>query len=76
MISDVILILLDEGCMLLSSPHPLWALVFFGINAIYIPLMEEPFLLRRFGEDYREYCRHVPRLIPRLRPWKGNESQS
>jgi protein-S-isoprenylcysteine O-methyltransferase Ste14 len=25
--------------------------------------------VRRFGEPYREYCRHVRRVIPRLRPW-------
>ncbi len=27
-------------------------------------------LEKRFGEPYREYCRNVPRLFPRLRPWK------
>jgi hypothetical protein len=27
-------------------------------------------LAERFGADYREYCRHVPRLVPRLRPWE------
>jgi protein-S-isoprenylcysteine O-methyltransferase Ste14 len=31
--------------------------------------LEEPQLKSRFGADYVEYCRHVPRLIPRLRPW-------
>jgi protein-S-isoprenylcysteine O-methyltransferase Ste14 len=72
MISGVIQMLLGESLILLSHPHFTWALLFIGINAVYIPLMEEPFLLRRFGEDYREYCRHVPRLIPRLSPWKGN----
>lgn len=68
--------MLGEGLLLLSYPHLRWALLFFVINAIYIPVMEEPLLLRRFGEDYREYCRHVPRLIPRLSRWKGNESKS
>jgi protein-S-isoprenylcysteine O-methyltransferase Ste14 len=37
---------------------------------VYIPLLEEPLLLERFGDGYREYCRHVPRLLPRLRPWR------
>jgi hypothetical protein len=31
-----------------------------------IPLQEEPDLAKRFGNSYREYCRHVPRLVPRL----------
>jgi protein-S-isoprenylcysteine O-methyltransferase Ste14 len=31
---------------------------------IYIPRVEEPGLLARFGASYREYSRHVPRWIP------------
>ena len=27
----------------------------------------------RFGESYRAYCRHVPRVIPRLTAWRGPE---
>ena len=72
MISGVILVLLGEGLVLLSRSQLTWALIFFGINAVYIPLLEEPDLLHRFGDDYREYCRHVPRLLPRWRPWVPN----
>jgi protein-S-isoprenylcysteine O-methyltransferase Ste14 len=68
MISGVIFVLLGEGLVLLSRPHVTWALIFFAINCVYIPLLEEPMLTARFGDDYRTYCRHVPRLIPRLRP--------
>jgi hypothetical protein len=51
-------------------PHLVWALFFFfTVNAIYIPLCEEPGLEKRFGNDYRRYQRHVPRWLPRLRPW-------
>jgi protein-S-isoprenylcysteine O-methyltransferase Ste14 len=70
MISGVVLTLFGEAAVLLSRPHLLWALVFLGINAVYIPLLEEPLLAERFGADYREYRRHVPRLLPRWRPWK------
>ena len=69
MISGVLLILLGEALVLRSPPHFLWAFTFFAINAVYIPVLEEPGLTRRFGESYREYCRHVPRLLPRLKPW-------
>jgi protein-S-isoprenylcysteine O-methyltransferase Ste14 len=69
MISGVVLVLFGQALVLLSRPHFLWALLFLGFNAIYIPLIEEPMLARRFGSEYREYCRHVPRLVPRLRPW-------
>jgi protein-S-isoprenylcysteine O-methyltransferase Ste14 len=70
MISGVVFVLLGEGLLLLSRPHLTWALIFFGINCVYIPLLEEPMLAGRFGDDYRTYRRHVPRLIPRLRPWQ------
>ena len=72
MISGVLLVLLGEALLLLSLPHALWTLAFFALNAVYIPLVEEPELVRRFGASYREYCRHVPRVVPRLRPWTPN----
>jgi protein-S-isoprenylcysteine O-methyltransferase Ste14 len=70
MISGVALVLFGEALLLVSRPHLGWALAFLGINAVYLPLLEEPGLLHRFGETYREYCRHVPRLLPRWRPWE------
>ena len=70
MISGVLFVLLGEALLLLSRPHLEWALICLLINAVYIPLLEEPMLLERFGDAYREYCRHVPRLLPRLRPWR------
>jgi protein-S-isoprenylcysteine O-methyltransferase Ste14 len=69
MISGVLLVLGGESLVLRSLPHAVWALCFFVLNGVYIPLVEEPQLARRFGASYREYCRHVPRVVPRLRPW-------
>jgi protein-S-isoprenylcysteine O-methyltransferase Ste14 len=57
--------------LLRSVPHAQWAAAFAAINAVYIPLSEEPMLEHRFGEDYREYCRHVRRFVPRLTAWGG-----
>ena len=70
MISGVIFILAGTALLLRSLPHAEWAATFLAINAIYIPLSEEPMLEHRFGEDYRAYCRHVRRFVPRLRAWK------
>jgi protein-S-isoprenylcysteine O-methyltransferase Ste14 len=70
MISGVIFILFGEAFVLLSLPHGVWAAAFLMLNLLYIPLMEEPQLERRFGEPYREYRRHVRRFLPRLRPWE------
>src|SRR3954468_3409529 len=44
MISGVVLVLFGEALILLSWPHLQWALLVLGINAGYIPLMEEPML--------------------------------
>jgi protein-S-isoprenylcysteine O-methyltransferase Ste14 len=73
MISGVLLVLLGEALVLRSRLHLTWACTFFAINAVYIPLPEEPDLEARFGESYREYRRHVPRLVPRLTPWNQTE---
>jgi protein-S-isoprenylcysteine O-methyltransferase Ste14 len=35
------------------------------VNAVYLPLVEEPRLVRRFGREYEEYTRRVPRWLPR-----------
>ena len=73
MISGVLFILFGEALLLLSRPHFVWALIFLGMNILVIPLFEEPDLRRRFGDAYVEYCRHVPRLFPRLRPWEPED---
>lgn len=73
MISGVVFILAAEAMLLASRPHAIWAIVFLSINLVYIPLLEEPFLRVRFGEEYHEYCRHVPRIFPRNHPWLPGE---
>jgi protein-S-isoprenylcysteine O-methyltransferase Ste14 len=72
MISGVLCVLLGEA-LLLGVPRLFgWFALFLLANLIYIPLFEEPGLLRRFGDDYRRYCAHVPRWIPRLRAWQDD----
>jgi protein-S-isoprenylcysteine O-methyltransferase Ste14 len=73
MISGVIFVLAGEALLLLSFPHALWALAFLALNLVWIPLIEEPQLELRFGDPYREYCRNVPRVIPRWTPWQQAE---
>ena len=70
MITGMFCILLGEAIFFGSW----WLLGWFGffvlVNVIYIPLLEEPGLARRFGNDYLLYRRNVPRWIPRLTPWE------
>ena len=75
MISGVLFVLFGEALILLSRPQLSWALTFLLINAVYIPLLEEPQLRVRFGTSYDEYCDHVPRLVPRLRPWTPRDER-
>ena len=70
MISAVMAILFSQALLLNSLCHLAWAIFFSLGNMLYIPRSEEPGLERRFGEDYRRYKRHVPRWLPRLRPWR------
>jgi protein-S-isoprenylcysteine O-methyltransferase Ste14 len=69
MITAVITILIGEAA-LFGSPWVLaWAAGFLGVNVVWFPLVEEPGLRRRFGEEYLSYSRNVPRWLPRRTPW-------
>jgi protein-S-isoprenylcysteine O-methyltransferase Ste14 len=69
MISGVLAVLLGEAAVFGSVPLLLWFAAVFAVNAVYMPLVEEPGLRKRFGEDYEAYRANVPRWLPRLRPW-------
>jgi protein-S-isoprenylcysteine O-methyltransferase Ste14 len=75
MISALGIVLLGEVAVLGSQ----WVLILFVwfaiVNAIYIPLLEEPRLARRFDADYEEYRHAVPRWIPRGKPWEPGEDR-
>lgn len=70
MITGVVLILLAESLIFYSSALCIWSIVFACVNIIYFILSEEPGLRKRFGKEYEEYCNNVPRIVPRLTPWK------
>jgi protein-S-isoprenylcysteine O-methyltransferase Ste14 len=69
MITGVVGVLLGEAALLGSLGILAWAGIFLAINAVWFPLVEEPGLVRRFGADYEEYSRKVPRWVPRRTPW-------
>ena len=71
MISGVILVLLGESVLTASPPLFWWFLVVVVVNAAYIPLSEDPGLVKRFGEDYVDYKQNVPRWVLRWTPWNG-----
>ncbi len=46
------------------------ALVWVGVH-VFVVTFEEPMLRDTFGAEYETFCAHVPRWLPRLRPWQA-----
>jgi protein-S-isoprenylcysteine O-methyltransferase Ste14 len=69
MITGVAAILAGEAALLGSAPLAAWLASVVVVNALYLPLVEEPGLRRRYGDEYELYRANVPRWVPRLRPW-------
>jgi protein-S-isoprenylcysteine O-methyltransferase Ste14 len=42
---------------------------------LFVFFYEEPTLRAKFGDDYKEYCRNVPRWLPRLHAWRNQQSK-
>jgi protein-S-isoprenylcysteine O-methyltransferase Ste14 len=49
----------------------IYAVVFGVAVTLFVVLYEEPTLRQKFPKQYPEYCRNVPRFLPRLHPWIG-----
>jgi protein-S-isoprenylcysteine O-methyltransferase Ste14 len=45
------------------------AIVAVAVAVLFVRLVEEPILRRMFGAQYEDYCKNVPRWIPRVRAW-------
>ena len=69
MIMSVITIEAGEALLFASWWLTLLAALFFIINTVYFIFSEEPGLEKRFGDEYRQYKKNVPRWLPRLKPW-------
>ncbi len=69
MITGVLAVLLGEAGLFGSPSLLVWFAAFFVISCAFFVLYEEPGLERRFGDEYREYRRAVPRWLPRRTPW-------
>ena len=69
MITSVLAMLGGEALLAGSAAIAIWLGVFFLINVVYFKLVEEKKLEQRFGGEYTEYRRNVPRWLPRLSAW-------
>jgi protein-S-isoprenylcysteine O-methyltransferase Ste14 len=67
MITGVSLTLAGEALVFASTAIAIELALFVAVNLVYLPLVEEPALVRRFGSDYERYMDEVGRWLPRLR---------
>jgi len=70
----VLCLIVSQAINFYSRPILVY-LIFVGLCFhLFIVLYEEPHLRKVFGAQYEEYCRNVPRWIPRLRPFHDKPS--
>jgi protein-S-isoprenylcysteine O-methyltransferase Ste14 len=69
MITGVLCILLGEAGVTASGWLFLWFAIFLTFQLTAIRFWEEPHLTQRFGSEYVDYRRNVPRWIPRVSAW-------
>ena len=74
MISGVLCILLGEAAITASGGLLTWFASFLALQAIAIWFWEEPHLSERYGEEYLNYRRNVPRWIPRISAWEPSHA--
>ncbi len=73
---SVVAIVLGEALLFGDVQLFIYAgLVWLGFFLLVL-VHEEPTLRKNFGEDYIIFCRNVPRWLPRLAPWRGNQPAS
>jgi protein-S-isoprenylcysteine O-methyltransferase Ste14 len=54
--------------LLMPPSGAVFAVLTIGVFQLRLILAEEPFLAAKLGQTYLDYCAHVPRILPWLRP--------
>ena len=69
MITGVLTVLIGESIAILSWNIFIEAVIFFIFNNLFFVFYEEPILQDRFGDEYLDYKKNIPRWIPRSKPY-------
>ena len=70
-----VFVLAGEALLFQSIGIFFYCLVLFGGFNLHV-LMEETLLADKFGSSYEQYRNSVPRWIPRLKPYRDNNTES
>jgi protein-S-isoprenylcysteine O-methyltransferase Ste14 len=68
----VVALVLGQGLFFGDMRVIAYGLCAWLVTHVFVLLYEEPTMRRTFPADYAVFSAHVPRWIPRLRPWQGN----
>jgi protein-S-isoprenylcysteine O-methyltransferase Ste14 len=71
----LVLILLGESLLFQSWILLGYAAVLWAMLHLFVMLYEEPAMAKKLGASYQEYCKQVPRWVPRI-PRGRNSGQS
>jgi len=66
----LLVILLGESLLFGDERVAEWGVLFWLFTFAWVVIVEEPSLRQQFGEEYRTYCKNVPRWVPRVIPYK------
>ncbi len=69
----VLAIIIGQALLFASWATVLYAGIALLAVLLFVRFYEEPTLERAYGDEYREYRRHVRGWIPRVRPWNATE---
>jgi protein-S-isoprenylcysteine O-methyltransferase Ste14 len=67
----VLAVVAGEGLLFESPAVLLWGAGLAVCFHLFVVLVEEPSLVRRFGAEYDRYRAHVRRWLPRTSPYRG-----
>ncbi len=68
----VLSIIVGQGIVLGNLAVLAYGALVCAMFTLFVRLYEEPRLAATFGAQYDQFKAHVPRWIPRLRPWRGD----
>lgn len=70
----VVSVIIGQGFFFANLRVLEYGIVVWFCFHLFVLGYEEPTLRATFGAEYEDFCAHIPRWIPRLRPWPGRSA--